>query len=88
MWSTDGVAAQLGQGCVGRGPPVPSTGPWGSAVRSPVPEGYYFPEQDVTFVLWFNASSLQPTEANVAAVLDEQRDRLRDVALGLEAAPL
>lgn len=45
---------------------------------------YYFPENDVTFVLWFNASSLLPTDDNIAAVINAQRNRLRDVALGLE----
>ncbi len=43
--------------------------------------GYYFPAEDVTFVLWFNASSLQPTDSNISALLDEQRARLRDRVL-------
>lgn len=45
---------------------------------------YYFPERDVTFVLWFNASSLLPNDQNIAAVINRERGRLRDVALGLE----
>ena len=45
---------------------------------------YYFPEADVTFVLWVNASSLQPTEDNIAETITTHRDRLRDVVLGVE----
>lgn len=44
---------------------------------------YYFPQQDLTFVVWFNASSLLPTEDNVAKTINAQRNRLRDIALRL-----
>src|SRR5690606_28521846 len=42
---------------------------------------YYFPERDVTFVLWFNTSSLNPTDNNIADVVNAQRRALRDIAL-------
>lgn len=42
---------------------------------------YHFPERDVTFVLWINASSLIPTDANISATIDAQRKRLRDLVL-------
>lgn len=42
---------------------------------------YYFPERDVTFVLWFNTSSLNPTDNNIAHVVNAQRRALRDIAL-------
>jgi len=45
---------------------------------------YYFPEADVTFVVWFNASSLIPTEDNISEQITAHRDRLRDIALGLQ----
>lgn len=45
---------------------------------------YHFPTDDVTFVLWVNASSLQPTDSNIAAAIEKHRDRLRDIVLGLE----
>ena len=64
---------------------------WGDGERLGVGHGghefgyrtfaYYFPHQDVTFVVWFNASSLLPTDRNVAATIEAQRDRLRDLAL-------
>ncbi len=44
---------------------------------------YYFPERDLTFVVWVNASSLIPTDDNIAAVINAQRNRLRDIALRL-----
>ncbi len=46
---------------------------------------YYFPAQDLTFVAWFNASSLLPGDDNIMATIHAQRDLLRDLALGLEA---
>ena len=39
--------------------------------------------QDLTFVVWFNASSLLPGEDNISVTINSQRDRLRDLALGL-----
>lgn len=42
---------------------------------------YYFPREDVTFVLWVNASSLIPTDDNISAIIDAERNRLRDLAL-------
>lgn len=42
---------------------------------------YHFPEPDVTFVLWTNASSLVPTEDNIAVTINAQRARLRDLVL-------
>lgn len=42
---------------------------------------YYFPDADVTFVVWFNASSLQPTPDNISEVISGHRDRLRDIVL-------
>ncbi|MEM7155236.1 MAG: serine hydrolase domain-containing protein [Myxococcota bacterium] len=44
---------------------------------------YHFPAQDLTFVVWFNASSLLPGDDNIAATINAQRDHLRDLALGL-----
>ncbi len=44
---------------------------------------YYFPEQDVTFVLWVNASSLVPTEDNIAKTINTHRNLLRDIVLRL-----
>ena len=46
---------------------------------------YYFPEPDVTFIVWFNASSLQPTPDNISEVISGHRNRLRDIVL--DAAP-
>ena len=46
---------------------------------------YHFEESDLTFVLWMNASSLQPTEDNIGAVVERHRRRVRDAALGLGA---
>lgn len=43
---------------------------------------YDFPEADVTFVVWVNASSLVPTDTNIAVRIDAIRDRLRDIVLG------
>lgn len=43
---------------------------------------YYFPTHDATFVFWVNASSLQPTDSNVAATIERHRDQLRDIVLG------
>lgn len=43
---------------------------------------YYFPEQDVSFVLWFNTSSLNPLGDNISDVIEAQRLALRDIALG------
>lgn len=45
---------------------------------------YYFPAKDVTAVVWFNASSLIPTDENIAITINTQRDRLFDLALGLD----
>lgn len=45
---------------------------------------YYFPEADVTFIVWFNASSLQPTEDNISEVISGHRDRLRNIVLGVD----
>lgn len=42
---------------------------------------YYFPQQDVSFVVWVNASSLLPGDDNISAVVDAARNRLRDVVL-------
>ena len=44
---------------------------------------YHFPQQEVTFVVWFNASSLIPTDDNIAATINAHRDRLRDIVLRL-----
>ncbi len=43
---------------------------------------YYFPEQDVSFVLWFNTSSLSPLGDNISDVIEQERVALRDIALG------
>jgi len=43
---------------------------------------YYFPEEDVTFVVWINASSLLPAPENISVTIDAARDTLRDVVLG------
>ncbi len=43
---------------------------------------YYFPEQDVSFVLWFNTSSLSPLGDNISDVIEAHRVALRDLALG------
>ncbi|MCH9680332.1 MAG: beta-lactamase family protein [Deltaproteobacteria bacterium] len=66
---------------------------WGEGTRRGIGHGghefgyrtfaYYFPQHDVTFVVWFNASSLLPSPDNIAAVINAQRDRLRDLALRL-----
>ncbi|MEL6343017.1 MAG: serine hydrolase domain-containing protein, partial [Myxococcota bacterium] len=45
---------------------------------------YHFPAEDITFVFWVNASSLQPTADNIAAVINEHRDHIRDIVLGAE----
>lgn len=42
---------------------------------------YYFPEQDVSFVLWFNTSSLNPLGDNISNVIEAQRVALRNIAL-------
>jgi len=43
---------------------------------------YHFPEADVSLVVWFNASSLLPTDDNIARQINAARDRIRDIALG------
>lgn len=45
---------------------------------------YHFPDADVTLVIWFNASSLIPTEENISKDINTARDRLRDIVLGVQ----
>jgi CubicO group peptidase (beta-lactamase class C family) len=45
---------------------------------------YHFPEEDVTFVLWVNVSSLTPTAENSAVIIDAHRLALRDLVLAAE----
>ncbi len=45
---------------------------------------YSFAEADVTLVIWFNASSLRPTEENISQEINAARDRLRDIVLGVQ----
>lgn len=45
---------------------------------------YHFPETGVTLVIWFNASSLIPTEENISKDINAARDRLRDLVLEMQ----
>ncbi|MBV1857175.1 MAG: beta-lactamase family protein [Nannocystaceae bacterium] len=45
---------------------------------------YHFPEADVTLVIWFNASSLIPTDDNISKDINAARDKLRDIVLEMQ----
>ena len=95
---TDASLAQMRPFTATGDPTFPSYGlgveTWGEGERLAYGHGghefgyrtfaYYFPSRDLTFVVWFNASSLLPSDDNIAATIDAQRNLLRDLALGLE----